>query len=160
MKEKVYEALENMNINYEVVNHPPALTTEQADLFIEGKEGVRTKTMFLTNKNKNAYYLLILDESKRLDLKRIGQMINAKGLKFGSADKLYEKMQLQFGVVSLFGLLNNIEKDINVYIDSEIMGQKSITFHPNENTATVFISITDMLKFLDILDFNYEIIDM
>lgn len=160
MKEKVYEALENMDINYEVVNHPPALTIEQADLFIEGKEGVRTKTMFLTNKNKNTCYLLILDESKRLDLKKIGQMINAKGLKFGSEDKLYEKMQLQFGVVSLFGLLNNIEKDINIYIDSEIMGQKSITFHPNENTATVFISITDMLKFLDILDFNYEIIDM
>ncbi len=160
MKDKVYTALKNMNIDYEIVCHKPALTTEQADLFIEGKEGVRTKTMFLTNKNKTTYYLLILDESKRLDLKKIGEMINVKGLRFGSEDKLQEKMKLQFGVVSLFGLLNNEEKDIKVYIDKAIINEEKITFHPNENTATVFIKITDMFKFLDNLGFVYEIIDM
>ncbi|BAN94579.1 aminoacyl-tRNA editing enzyme-like protein [Streptococcus satellite phage Javan134] len=46
-----------MNIPYELVEHEPALTTEQADSFIEGIEGVRTKTMFLTNKKENAILL-------------------------------------------------------------------------------------------------------
>lgn len=44
--------LKELNIQYQLVEHEPALTTEQADKFIEGIEGVRTKTMFLTNKKK------------------------------------------------------------------------------------------------------------
>lgn len=48
----VTNKLKELNIAYEVVEHPPVLTTEDADRFIEGKEGVRTKTMFLTNKKR------------------------------------------------------------------------------------------------------------
>ena len=48
----VMEKLNELNIPFEIVEHEPALTTEQADSFIEGIEGVRTKTMFLTNKKK------------------------------------------------------------------------------------------------------------
>ena len=55
--EKVVEILNGLDIPFEIVKHEPALTTEQADSFIEGIEGVRTKTMFLTNKKKTAYYL-------------------------------------------------------------------------------------------------------
>lgn len=61
---KVEETLNKLNIPFEIVEHEPALTTEQADSFIEGIEGVRTKTMFLTNKKKTAYYLLIMDDKK------------------------------------------------------------------------------------------------
>ena len=49
---KVEEKLNELNIPFEIVEHEPALTTEQADSFIEGIEGVRTKMMFLTNKKK------------------------------------------------------------------------------------------------------------
>ena len=49
---KVEQKLNELNISFEIVEHEPALTTEQADSFIEGIEGVRTKTLFLTNKNK------------------------------------------------------------------------------------------------------------
>lgn len=49
---KVEQKLNELNIPFEIVEHEPALTTEQADSFIEGIEGVRTKTMFLTNKKK------------------------------------------------------------------------------------------------------------
>lgn len=48
----VAEKLKELNIQYQLVEHEPVLTTEQADKFIEGIEGVRTKTMFLTNKKK------------------------------------------------------------------------------------------------------------
>lgn len=65
---KVVEKLEELAISFEVVEHEPALTTEQADSFIEGIEGVRTKTMFLTNKKKTAFYLVIMDDKKRLDM--------------------------------------------------------------------------------------------
>ena len=43
----VDEALKKMEITYDLVEHPPALTTEEADSYIEGKEGVRTKLFFM-----------------------------------------------------------------------------------------------------------------
>ncbi len=159
-KEKVYEALDKMGIKYDVVDHPPALTTEEADLYIEGKEGVRSKTMFMTNKKKKNFYLFILDESKRLDMKKLGEIIGEKTLKFAHEEHVEEKLGLKFGVVSPFGLLNNKEKDVKVYVDREIIKDKIITFHPNENIATLFISFDDLFKFFENIGINYEIIDM
>lgn len=160
MKQQVYEELEKMGINYEVVNHPPAETTLDADRFIEGKEGVRSKTMFMSDKKKRNFYLLILDDSKRLDIKKIGEMIGEKSLRLGNEENLKEKMNLRFGVVSPFGLLNNKEKDIKIYIDKELLKEKIITFHPNENDATVFITMDDMFRFFDNLNYVYDIIEI
>lgn len=76
---KVVEKLEELAISFEVVEHEPALTTEQADSFIEGIEGVRTKTMFLTNKKKTAFYLVIMDDKKRLDMELLKDLIGPIG---------------------------------------------------------------------------------
>ena len=160
MKEQVFKELEKMGIEYEVVNHPPAFTTQEADAYIEGKEGVRSKTMFMSDKKKRNFYLLILDDSKRLDIKKIGEQINEKSLRLGNEENLKSKMNLQFGSVSPFGLLNNKEKDIKVYVDKEILNEKIITFHPNENDVTIFIKINDMFKFFDNLNYKYELIEM
>ncbi len=54
-----------------MVEHPTALTTQEADYYIEGMEGVRTKSMFLTNKKKTAFYLLIMDDQKQLDMESL-----------------------------------------------------------------------------------------
>lgn len=64
MDKLVYKTLADLGMDYTIVEHPPALTTEEADCYIEGIEGVRTKSMFLTNKKKTAFYLLIMDDQK------------------------------------------------------------------------------------------------
>ena len=128
--EKVVEVLNGLDIPFDIVEHEPALTTEQADSFIEGIEGVRTKTMFLTNKKKTAYYLLIMDDQKRLDMDLLKELIGANRVRMASPESLFEKMSLPAGVVSPFGLLNNAEKDIHVYFDKEIMSEKRMSFHP------------------------------
>ena len=66
--QQVANKLQELGITFDVVEHPPAFTTEQADSYIEGMEGVRTKSMFLTNKKKTQYYLLIMDDKKSLDM--------------------------------------------------------------------------------------------
>lgn len=152
--------LNELKIPFEIVDHPPALTTEEADSFIEGIEGVRTKSMFLTNKKKTAYYLLIMDDQKRLDMDRIKEITGEKRIKMASEDSLMEKMKLPAGVVSIFGLLNNEEKDIHVYFDKEITKEPRMSFHPNVNTKTIFLDTNDIFKFLESIDFNYSIIDV
>ncbi len=74
-----------------------------------------------------------MDDHKRLDMSAFGQIAGSKGIKMASGDSLYEKMMLPPGVVSPFGLLNNEEKDISVYIDKEIMNEERMSFHPNTN---------------------------
>ena len=157
--EEVLETLKNMNINYKIVNHLPAYTTELADKYVEGHEGVLSKTLFLAGKKDRNFYLVILDDNKKVDLKQLGE-ITGERLHFANEEALKNKMQLEPGIVSLFGIINNKEKDINVYIDKAILNEKIITFHPNDNTATVFITMDDMFKFLDNLNFKYQIIDL
>lgn len=156
---KVLEYLKNKKMKYEIIYHPPAITTEEADKYIEGKEGIRSKTMFMANKKDKKFYLIIMDDSKRLDIKKMNEIINDK-LHFAKEGQLIEKLGLKPGTVSIFGLLNNKDHDINIYIDKEIMNEKLITFHPNDNTATIFITVEDMLKIFDDLDYNYEVIEL
>ena len=157
---KVVEKLEELAISFEVVEHEPALTTEQADSFIEGIEGVRTKTMFLTNKKKTAFYLIIMDDKKRLDMELLKDLIGANRIRMASPESLFEKMSLPAGVVSPFGLLNNADKDIQVYFDKEIMSERRMSFHPNTNEKTLFLDRTDLLKYLESIGYQAHIIEL
>lgn len=156
----VKEKLETMQIAYRMVEHPPALTMDDANRFIEGEEGVKTKTLFLCNKKSKAYYLIVTDESKEVDMKQLEELIPTKGLHFCSEEKLMKKMGLPPGVVSIFGLLNNTEHDINIILDSEILKENYITFHPNVNTATAFITMEDMYRFFEQTGYTYRILNL
>ena len=156
----VMDKLNELNIEVQIVEHEPALTTEQADEFIEGIEGVRTKTMFLTNKKKKNFYLLIMDDKKRLDMDKFKEIVEEKHIKMASEELLYEKMMLPAGVVSPFGLINNKDKDIKIYIDKEIIGENRMSFHPNTNERTVFINTDDLFKFLNEIGYILNVLEI
>ena len=158
--QQVAKKLQELGITYDVVEHQPALTTKQADSYIEGLEGVRTKSMFLTNKKKTQYYLLIMDDQKSLDMDGFKEQVGANRIRMASAESLAEKMQLPAGTVSPFGLLNNAEKDILVYFDQDIVSEEIMTFHPNTNDKTIFIKTQDLFRFLESIDFKYEILTL
>lgn len=158
--QQVANKLQELGIAFDVVEHPPAFTTEQADSYIEGMEGVRTKSMFLTNRKKTQYYLLIMDDKKRLDIDDFKVQVGADRIRMASLESLAEKMNLPAGTVSPFGLLNNEEKDIQVYFDKEIINEERMTFHPNTNEKTIFISTQDLFKFLQDLGYSYQVLEL
>ena len=158
--QQVANRLQELGIPFDVVEHPPAFTTEQADSYIEGIEGVRTKSMFLTNKKKTQYYLLIMDDQKSLDMDLFKDLFSANRIRMASADSLFEKMQLPPGTVSPFGLLNNPERDIQVYFDKDIVSEDTMTFHPNTNEKTIFVATQDIFKFLTHLGYDYQILEL
>ncbi|HEK9955634.1 TPA: prolyl-tRNA synthetase associated domain-containing protein [Streptococcus equi subsp. zooepidemicus] len=160
MFEQVKDKLKELDIEYQIVEHEPALTTEQADKFIEGIDGVRTKTMFLTNKKKKNFYLVIMDDAKRLDMNKFKDIVEEKQIKMASENSLFEKMMLPPGVVSPFGLLNNAEKDIQVYFDREIVNEDRMSFHPNTNEKTIFIKTKDLFVFLGNIGYTTNIVEL
>lgn len=160
MYQKVVNKLKELGIPFQIVEHEPALTTEQADSFIEGIEGVRTKTMFLTNKKKRNFYLVIMDDAKRLDMDVFKDIVEEKQIKMASAETLNDKMMLPPGVVSPFGLLNNEDKDIQVYVDQEIVSEERMSFHPNTNEKTIFVKTEDLFTFLKAIGYEPHVIKL
>ena len=158
--QQVKDALKEMGItDYNVIDHPAAHTTEEADQYIEGHEGVRTKTMFLKGKKKK-FFMVIMDDKKRMDFHRFTELTGNKRVSMASSDALQEQLGLAPGIVSPFGLLNNEDHNVKVYFDKDIVDEPIQTFHPNENTYTIFIMTEDLFKFLKEIDFEPEIIDL
>ena len=158
MYQKVVDQLNELGIPFQIVEHEPVLTTEQADRFIEGIEGVRTKTMFLTNKKKRNFYLVIIDDAKRLDMDVFKEIVEENRIKMASAETLNDKMMLLPGTVSPFGLLNNRDKDIQVYFDQEIVSEERMCFHPNTNEKTIFVNTKDLFTFLKEIGYEPHVI--
>ena len=156
--QQVANKLQELGITFDVVEYPPVFTTEQADSYIEGMEGVRTKSIFLTNRKKTQYYLLIMDDKKRLDMDDFKVQVGADRIRMASLDSLAEKMTLPAGTVSPFGLVNNEEKDILVYFDKDIVSEDIMTFHPNTNEKTIFIKTQDLFRFLESIGFTYGVL--
>ena len=160
MYQKVVDRLNELGIPFQIVEHEPVLTTEQADRFIEGIEGVRTKTMFLTNKKKRNFYLVIIDDAKRLDMDVFKEIVEENRIKMASAETLNDKMMLLPGTVSPFGLLNNRDKDIQVYFDQEIVSEERMCFHPNTNEKTIFVNTKDLFTFLKAIGYEPHVIEL
>ena len=160
MYQKVVDQLNELGIPFQIVEHEPVLTTEQADRFIEGIEGVRTKTMFLTNKKKRNFYLVIIDDAKRLDMDVFKEIVEENRIKMASAETLNDKMMLLPGTVSPFGLLNNRDKDIQVYFDQEIVSEERMCFHPNTNEKTIFVNTEDLFTFLKAIGYEPNVIKL
>lgn len=156
----VENKLKELEIDFKIVDHPPAFTTEEADKYIEGHDGVRTKSMFLTDRKKKNFYLVILDDYKRLDMDRFKDIVGEKKVKMASEDSLMEKMKLPAGTVSPFGLLNNENHDIKFFIDKEIVDEEIMTFHPNINEKTLFLKTKDLFKYLDNIGYEVNIIEL
>lgn len=147
--EKVYDVLAQLGINYHVVNHPPVYTCNELEQYIGELEGVHCKNLLLRNKKGNRHFLVVLDESKQMDIKNFGKSIEISNLSFASEERLQKYLGVSTGAVSVFGVINNADHDVEVFIDQEMMEQKMVNCHPNDNTATISLKTEDLKKFLD-----------
>jgi Ala-tRNA(Pro) deacylase len=147
-EQKVYETLDKLDISYVRHEHPPVYTVEEAEQHWENITGAHCKNLFLRNKKGNRHYLVVLDSSKRADLKALEKQLGEDRLSFASPERMMRYLGLEVGAVSPFGLINDIQKEVQVIIDQDLKEAGSINFHPNVNTATIGLSFSDFEKFL------------
>lgn len=144
----VYAALDALGIAYERVEHPPVFTAEEAALHWGHLRGTQCKNLFLRNKKGNRHYLVILEISKKADLRELVKVVGDDRLSFGSGERLMAELGLTPGSVSPFGLLNDPDGSVRVLIDADLRGAERLIFHPNINTASVILSWQDLERFL------------
>lgn len=147
-KAEVVEFLNERGTSYEIVEHEAVFTMEtMAALNLPfGNEIV--KNLFLRDDKKRNFYLVVMPEDKPANLKALRKLIESRPLRFASAEDLEEKLGLIGGAVSPFGILNNEDADVHAYFDEELKGYKGIGVHPNDNTATLHISLQDMIDII------------
>lgn len=147
-KEKVFKVLDELNINYSLTNHPPVFTVQEAKKYWVAIESAHCKNLFFRNHKGNKHYLVLIDYRQTLVIKDLEQRLKQGKISFASDKRLDKYLGLKAGSVSPFGLINDEEKHVHIFIDQNLRAVDRISFHPNDNTATLVISIQDFEKFL------------
>jgi Ala-tRNA(Pro) deacylase len=148
-QQKVFEILDELKINYEVINHPAVYTIDEMDdLGITNQNNV-CKNLFLRDYKGKRHFLVILDKDKQADLKKIREQLGTTALSFASEDRLKKYLQLGKGAVTPFGVINDTNCAVEVVFDKDLVGKEILGFHPNDNTATVWISFDDIKKVIE-----------
>lgn len=146
--QKVFEALDTMNIKYEVFTHPPVATVEEAKDHWDHIQGSKAKNLFVRDQKGKKHYLIVLEQDKPLNMKWFSEHFGLDKLSFASPERMEKYLGLLPGSVSPFGLINDANKEVVVYIDDEIMNDGFVNFHPNVNTMTLNMACEDFKKFL------------
>lgn len=95
MTNPVIEELRRAGVQYQLLNHPPVYTAQEADRYVQGHQFARTKNLFL--RARQEFYLVIVDEKKRLDLRALRKQLHSARLQFATAEQLRERLGITPG---------------------------------------------------------------
>ena len=148
-QQKVFDKLNELNIKYEVTNHPPVYTIEEMDDLGISEHGDVCKNLFIRDAKGKRHFLVVLNKDKQADLKNIRQQLGTTGLSFASEERLAKYLNLSKGAVTPLGVVNDEEHLVEVVFDRDLINKQKLGVHPNENTATVWIAFDDLKKLVE-----------
>ncbi|MBO7067723.1 MAG: prolyl-tRNA synthetase associated domain-containing protein [Bacteroidaceae bacterium] len=167
-EEVVLNFLREHNIVFSNYNHPEGKTIEEAKRWWKDDGSVHCKNIFLRNHKGNQHYLVCLhcdheldihDLEHRLKTSLMAQGKNSPGkLSFASPERMMRYLGLEPGSVSPFGLINDKDHHVHLFLDSRLQEAETLSFHPNDCKGTVVIKREDFERYLQIVGNTYEYI--
>ena len=145
-KEEIYNYLKAEKIWFDVTEHQAVYNMEDLKNINLLYKNSDAKNIFVRDDKKQNYYLIVIKGDKKIDLKRFRKEYNTRPLTFASPDDLKEILNLYPGAVTPLGLLNDKNKKVKLFIDScfnDIIG-----VHPNDNTATIWLKVSDLISLI------------
>lgn len=156
----VYDYLDRHDIPYETYTHPEAPTIEIAMRYWK-KDGSRhCKNIFLRNHKGNRHYLVCFDASRNLAIHDLEHLLHQGKLSFASEKRMEKYLGLIPGSVSPFGLINDKENHVHLFLDENLLKEDSLSFHPNDDRATVVIRREDFIQYLKGVGNTYEFLKL
>ncbi len=156
---RVLQSLAMMNIAYERFEHPPVATIAEAEQYSDLHPGAHCKNLFLRDKTGRNHFLVILRIETDVNLTKLARFFGCGRLSFASNDRLFRYLGVLPGAVSPFGLVYDTNHDVRVILDSTLLKADTAGFHPNVNTATLVVTVKDLIRFLDLNGNPYQVID-
>ena len=144
--QSICRLLETLRIPYRMVEHPAAGAMEDM-VAVEERLGVRIcKNLFLCNRQKTVFYLLLIPADKRFKTSVVSKLIGSSRLSFGEEDKLYELLGVRPGSITPLGLVFDEAHQVNLLIDREVLALEEIGMHPLVNPASLAMKTEDLMK--------------
>lgn len=156
----LYQLLDELKITFDYHEHPPAPTIGEAMKYWKDIEAIHCKNLFFRNHKGNRHYLVILDHRRNLGVHELEQRLKQGKLTFASPERMQRFLGVKPGSVSPFGLIHDLEHHVHLFIDSQLRDARRISFHPCDNTASLVITWSDFLRFLNFMSNSYEFLDL
>jgi Ala-tRNA(Pro) deacylase len=159
-QQQVYDYLQQLGIAFDYYEHPEAPTIEIASQFYRGEGTVLCKNLFFRNHKGDKHYLVIMDARHNMNIHDIEHRLHQGKLSFASAERMMRYLGVKPGSVSLFTLVNDVNHEVILFVDDKLLQAEKVSFHPNDNTASLVISREDMVKFIEQIGNRYEYLDL
>ena len=159
--QSVYQLLEKLKIAYRKVEHPEAGSME--DLIEAEKQlgAVICKNLFLCNRQKTQYYLLMMEGEKVFKTKDLSKQLGVARLSFAGPEDMEALLGVHPGSVTVLGLMNDREKKVQLVMDKPIYEAENVACHPCISTSTLSFSRQDLLeKLIPALDHQPIVVDL
>ena len=147
-EDAAYDFLEKLNIPFRRVDHAPAMTMEDCVAIDEALGVSMCKNLFLCNRQKTEFYLLLMPASKPFRTKELSAQLGVARLSFGSAEDMERLLGVSPGAVTVMGLINDKERLVRLLIDKDLLADAEIGCHPLVNTSSVAFSMQALLQTL------------
>ena len=145
-KQDIYDFLERKGIRHEVTEHGTVFNMEELDAVEMPHKDRLAKNLFVRDDKKENYYLITVRGERRVDLKEFKRTFGTRHLTFAGEEDMKRLLGVLPGSVSPFGLLNDSEHKVRFFVDRSFLEDDGlIGIHPNDNTATVWLNIEDLL---------------
>lgn len=146
---KVYDLLDSLGIEYLRTDHEEANTMEKCNEIDRVLNTVICKNLFLCNRQKTEFYLLMMPGDKPFKTKDITKQIGCSRLSFADAEFMEKYLNIKPGAVSVMGLMNDKENKVRLLIDKPVMESEYFGCHPCVCTSSLKIKTADIMeKFL------------
>ncbi len=155
-QQKVYETLAALGIVFDYLEHPEAPTIEIARQYWKNLDSTHCKNLFFRNHKGNRHYLVVFHCDQNLAIRELEQKLHQGKLSFASEIRMEKYLGVKPGSVSPFGLVNDEENHVYVFLDENLRNARKLSFHPNDNRASLAIGTDDFIRYMDFVGNAYE----
>lgn len=145
-EEASYDMLDRLGIEYERMDHSPTDTMEVCEEIDRLMNMRACKNLFLCNKQKSRYFLVVIRGNKRFVTKNLSLQLGLPRLSFGHADAMEALLGVSPGSVSILGLANDIDNKVTLIVDRDVAEQEYFGCHPCLNTSSLKIKTSDIFE--------------
>lgn len=145
-EQRCYKLLDDLGLEYWRCDHADCQAETMEDcLKIDGiLEAIVCKNLFLTNRQKTQFYLLMMPGDKVFKTKEISSQLNCARLSFASPEDMEKYLDITPGSVSILGLMNDHENAVRLVVDEDVLKGEFVGCHPCINTSSLKIYKDDM----------------
>ena len=158
---RTYDFLDKLGIEYYRTDHEPANTMEACNKIDAVRGVIICKNLFLCNRQKTNYYLLMMPGDKKFKTKELSAQINSARLSFADADDMLRYLDIEPGAVSIMGLMNDKGHAVQLLIDEDVLKGEYLGCHPCVCTSSLKMKTRDVIeKFLPVTGHDYKTVHL